>query len=96
MAAQRGFPDPHERYAALSKAGDPPERLAGVIDLELFRPGLEATPDRSDGRQGGRPPMDPVPMFRVPVIQGALRSVGCAGGVPDHGPAHLWPVPRPR
>ena len=74
MAAQRGFPDPHERYAALSKAGDPPERLAGVIDFEIFRPGLEATPDRSDGMQGGRPPMDPVPMFRVPVIQGALRS----------------------
>ena len=69
MAAQRGFPDPDERYAALSKAEDPLERLAGVIDFEIFRPELDATPDRSEGRQGGRPPMDPVPMFRVLVIQ---------------------------
>ncbi len=42
MAAQRGFFDPDERYAALSKAGDPLERLAGVIDFELFRPELPA------------------------------------------------------
>ncbi len=54
MAAQRGLFDPDERYAALSKAGDPLERLAGGIDFELFRPELDATPDRSDGRQGGR------------------------------------------
>ncbi len=69
MAAQRGLFDPDERYAALSKAVDPLERLAGVIDFELFRPELDATLDRSDGRQGGRPPMDPVLMFKVPVIQ---------------------------
>lgn len=69
MAAQRGFFDLDERYAALSKAGDPPERLAGVIDFDLFRPELDATLDRSDGRQGGRAPMDPVLMFKVLVIQ---------------------------
>ncbi len=33
------------------------------------RPELDATLDRSDGRQGGRPSMDPVLMFKVPVIQ---------------------------
>ncbi len=58
-----------KRYAALSKAGDPLERPAGVIDFELFRPELDATLDRSDGRQCGRPPMDQVLMFKVPVIQ---------------------------
>ena len=42
MAAQRGLFDPDERYAALSKAGDPLERLAGVIGFELFRPELPA------------------------------------------------------
>ncbi len=42
MAAQRGLFDPDERYAALSKAGDPLERLAGGIDFELFRPELPA------------------------------------------------------
>ena len=38
----KGLFDPDERYAALSKAGDPLERLAGVIDFELFRPELPA------------------------------------------------------
>ncbi len=42
MAAQRGFFDLDERYAALSKAGDPLERPAGGIDFELFRPELPA------------------------------------------------------
>ncbi len=77
MAAQRGLFDPDERYAALSKAGDPLERLAGVIDFELFRPELDATFDRSDGRQGGRPPMDPVLIVQGAGDPGALRSVGC-------------------
>ena len=54
MAAQRGLFDPDGHYAALSKAGDPLERFAGGIDFELFRPELDATLDRSDGRQGGR------------------------------------------
>ncbi len=42
MAAQRGWFDPDERCAALSKAGDPLERLARGIDFELFRPELPA------------------------------------------------------
>ena len=42
MAAQRGLFDPDERYAALSKAGDPLERLAGGIGFELFQPELPA------------------------------------------------------
>ena len=69
MAEQRGFFDLAERYAALSKAGDPLERLAAVIDFEIFREELDASLDRSDGSKGGRPPMDPVLMFKVLVIQ---------------------------
>ena len=60
MADHRGFFDLDERYAALSKAGDPLERLSSVIDFEIFRPELDTALNRSDGRQGGRPPMDPV------------------------------------
>lgn len=37
---QRGFFDVDERLAALSAAGDPLERLASVVDFELFRPVL--------------------------------------------------------
>ena len=41
MSDQRGFFDLEERYAALSKLGDPLERLSAVIDFELFRPELK-------------------------------------------------------
>ena len=43
MADQRGFFDLDERYAALSRAGDPLERFSAVVDFELFRRELEAT-----------------------------------------------------
>lgn len=69
MAVQRGFFDLDERYAALSKAGDPLERLSAVVDFEIFRPELDAALKRSDGSKGGRPPIDPVRMFKVLVLQ---------------------------
>lgn len=69
MAEQRGFFDLDDRYAALSKAGDPLERLAAVIDFEIFRAELDAALRRSDGAKGGRPPMDAVLMFKVLVLQ---------------------------
>jgi transposase len=69
MAGQPGFFDLDERYVALSAAGDPLERLAAVVDFELFRPELDAALDRSDRAKGGRPPYDPVLMFQVLVLQ---------------------------
>jgi IS5 family transposase len=69
MAGQPGFFDVDERYASLSAAGDPLERLAAVIDFELFRGELEAGLDRSDRARGGRPPYDAVLMFKVLVLQ---------------------------
>jgi transposase, IS5 family len=36
MAGQPGFFDVNEPYAALSAAGDPLERLASVVEYELF------------------------------------------------------------
>jgi hypothetical protein len=59
MAGQPGFFDLDGRYAALSAAGDPLcplERLAAVIDFELFRGELDAALARSDRARGGRPP----------------------------------------
>lgn len=66
---QPGLFDLDERYAALSKRGDPLERLAAVVDFEMFRADLEAALDRSDRSRGGRPPMDAVMMFQVLVLQ---------------------------
>ena len=45
------------------------ERLAKVVDFELFRAELEAALQRSDRSKGGRPPYDAVLMFRVLVLQ---------------------------
>jgi IS5 family transposase len=69
MAAHPGLFDLDRRYAALSAAGDPLERLAWVIDFELFRDELEAALARSDRTKGGRPPYDAVLMFKVLVLQ---------------------------
>lgn len=69
MAGQPGFFDTQERLQALSAAGDPLERLAAVVDFELFRPELEAALARAGRSRGGRPPYDAVLMFRVLILQ---------------------------
>ena len=45
------------------------ERLSEVVDFEVFRLEFNAALKRSDGSKGGRPPMDPVCMFKVLVLQ---------------------------
>ena len=55
-----------EGFAA---ADDPLERLAKVVDFEVFRGELEAALSRSDRAKGGRPPYEPVLMFKVLVLQ---------------------------
>jgi transposase, IS5 family len=69
MRGQPGWFDLDERYALLSAAGDPLERLAAVVDFELFRAELDAALERSDRARGGRPPYDAVMMFKVLVLQ---------------------------
>jgi transposase, IS5 family len=77
MAGQPGFFDSDERLKALSAAGDPLERLVKVIDFEAFGGDLERALSRSDRSKslplartgGGRPPYDPVLMFKVLVLQ---------------------------
>ena len=69
MPGQLGFFDLEDRLAALSAAGDPLERLASAVDFEIFRPALKRALRRSDRSKGGRPPFDPVLMFKVLVLQ---------------------------
>jgi transposase, IS5 family len=52
----------------LSANGDPLEELGRIVDFEGFRPLLEAALAYSDGRKGGRPPYDPVAMFKVLIL----------------------------
>lgn len=58
----------------MSAAGDPLERLAAVVDFEVFRGPLVAALRRSPRGKGGRPPFDPVLMFKILVLQ-ALYSL---------------------
>lgn len=69
MRGQAGFWDLDERYVRLSEAGDPLEKLNAVVPWEVFRKPLAKALKRSDGAKGGRPPYDPVMMFRIMVLQ---------------------------
>ena len=69
MKGQLGFFDLEDRYAQLSKSGDPLEKLAATVDFEPFRYRLVKALKRSDRSKGGRPPYDPVSLR-----EGAFRS----------------------
>ena len=69
MSGQFGFWDVEERYALLSKAGDPLERLDAVVPWDVFRKPLAKALKRFDGSKGGRPPFSPLTMFKILVLQ---------------------------
>ncbi len=55
----------------LSDLGDQLLAFAAAVDFEIFRAELTRALAYSNGSQGGRPPFDPVTMFKVLVIQAA-------------------------
>lgn len=69
MARTPGLFDMDERLRRLSDLGDQLEAFAAVADFEVFRPELDAALAYGDGAKGGRPPFDPVMMFKILVIQ---------------------------
>jgi hypothetical protein len=75
MAGQPGFFDLDERYQALSASGDPLVRLSQLIDFEVFRTPLLKALQRSDRLKGGRPPYDPVLMFKILVSRPSTRCL---------------------
>ena len=64
-----GFFDVDERLARLSGLGDQLEAFSRTVDFEAFRPDLDRALAYADGSKGGRPPLDPVLMFKILVIQ---------------------------
>jgi len=52
MRGQAGFWDIDERYARLSEAGDPLEKLNAVVPWEVFRGALARALKRWDGAKG--------------------------------------------
>ena len=53
----------------MSDLGDYLEAFLSAVDFEMFRGELNAALVYSDGAQGGRPPFDPVMMFKILAIQ---------------------------
>ncbi|ARW48419.1 hypothetical protein NBRC3280_1603 [Acetobacter pasteurianus NBRC 3280] len=64
-----GFFDVEERLTRLSGLGDQLEAFSQTVDFEVFRPELNKALVYSDGSKGGRPPFDPVLMFKILIIQ---------------------------
>src|SRR5215204_5093489 len=75
---QIGFFDLPDHLHRLSEAGDPLEAMTQAVDFEAFRPMLEEALAYSDGAKGGRPPYDPVAMFKA-LILAAQNNVSDAG-----------------
>ena len=57
-----------DQLKRLSDCGDPLETMSRVVDFEVFRPALEKALAYGDGAKGGRPPYDPVAMFKVLIL----------------------------
>src|SRR3954452_18816275 len=58
-----------EHLEALSQHGDPLEVLDRMVDFEHFRGWLVDGLGYGDGSRGGRPPFDPVSMFKALILQ---------------------------
>jgi IS5 family transposase len=59
-----------DRLSKLSALGDPLVALSSHIDFEFFRPFLvEVLHKNQDADRGGRPPFDPVLVFKILVLQ---------------------------
>ncbi len=58
-----------EHLERISKIGDPLEVLEATVDFEYFRGWLVEGLGYGDGAKGGRPPFDPVSMFKALILQ---------------------------
>nr|WP_281349427.1 transposase [Nitratireductor arenosus] len=53
----------------MSKTGDPLETFEATVDFEYFRSWLVEGLGYGHGSKGGRPPFDPVSMFKALILQ---------------------------
>jgi transposase, IS5 family len=66
---QNSLFDLQNRYASLSKTGDPLERLNAIIDWEMFRPILERMDKKERKSKAGRKPTCRILMFKMLILQ---------------------------
>src|ERR1700730_3491068 len=94
MGRQPGFFDVDDRLKRLSDLGDQLEAFRAIVNFETFRPELNAALVCSDGAQGGRPPFDPVMMFKILVIQTTNNLSGERTEFPINDRLSFMPVSR--
>ena len=82
MRGQLGFFDVDDRLKRLSDLGDRLEAFRAAVDFELFRAELNVALGYSNGSEGGRPPFDPMMMFKILVIQATQQSLRRTRRVP--------------
>jgi transposase, IS5 family len=70
---QAGLFSLSDHLRRLSANDDPLEELGWIVDFEGCRPVLENALAYSDGAKGGRPPYDPLVMFKILIL--AAQSV---------------------
>jgi len=58
-----------DHLEALSKHGDPLAVLEATVEFEYFQGWLVEGLGYGDGSKGGRPPFDPVSMFKALILQ---------------------------
>jgi len=66
---QNSLFDLENRYASLSKTGDPLERLNTIIDWEIFRSILERIDAKERKSKAGRKPICRILMFKMLILQ---------------------------
>jgi IS5 family transposase len=69
MMEQRSLFGLSEHLERLSKFGDPLEILEATVAFECFRGCIVEGLGYGDGAKGGRPPFDPVSMFKALILQ---------------------------
>ena len=74
MATQPSFFNVKEHLQRLSDIGDQLKAYAAAVNFEFFRPDLEVALGYSDGAKGGRPPYDPLLMFKVLISRCSTAS----------------------
>ena len=74
MGRQPGLFDVSDRLRELSAKGDDLERIAALVNFEIFRADLDRAVPRSDGSKGGRPAFDRVLMFKI-LLQQAVHGL---------------------
>lgn len=64
-----GIFDYHTRIEELKEYRAPLDKLNSIVDWSFFRKGLEVNLNYSKQSKGGRPPYDPVFMFKIIILQ---------------------------